>query len=406
MMISGLISAVWVGAAFLAVAASDAWRYVVPPPGDSFESAPLHAIGLTREKPEDLVVRVKFRGERQRYAQLRFGSPSSVRVGIVLDEFGHGEADLYVDANRNRRIEATYRVEANGRTWRLPLDMAIVEGESTRYERRAAIFRLGATGITFGFAAAGYLEGNVLLAGKRHAARRADGDGNGLFTDEQDFIWIDLNGDGRWEASSEQFLFASILSIGVARYAVRSDPFGQRLSLEPLEGTGTLRLALAKRQGRPDPAELVATLIGRDGSAVGLSGAGAPATRPIGEYRLGTVTCAFEDPRGGSRWNFVFSDIGHRGEPHWYKLERDKEVVIDPIGALEFKTGAPGDGPARPGDDLRVQPELYTGDGLLVVTCYRGASANPASESAGGGARITLATADGGALGTAHSGFA
>ena len=128
------------------------------------------SIGLASEKPEDLLVKVTFRGSRQRYAQLRYGSPSSVRVTIVLDEIGRGAADLYVDANRNRRIEAADRVNGENRTWRLPLDLAIVEGETTRYERRACLFRLGATGITFSYAAAGYLGGQSRI--RRPLARR------------------------------------------------------------------------------------------------------------------------------------------------------------------------------------------------------------------------------------------
>jgi hypothetical protein len=232
-----------------------------------------------------------------------------------------------------------------------------------------------------------------------------DGDGNGLFTDLQDRIWIDLNDDGQWDSLSEQFLFAPILPIGDVRYALRSDPFGQRLTVEPLLGSGTVRLALARRQGLPEAVELAATLIGRDGSAVGLSGARPEANVPIGEYRLGTVTCAFEDSQGGPRWNFVFSDIERRGQDRWYKVEKGRTATIDPIGALELKTGAEGIKPVRPGDDLKVQPQLYTGDGLLIVTCYRGASANPASDS-GPVATIALATADGRTLGTVHSGFA
>lgn len=62
-------------------------------------------------------------------------------------------------------------------------------------------------------------------------------------------------------------------------------------------------------------------------------------------------------------------------------------------------------GPVRAGDDLNVQPRLSTGDGLLIVTCYRGTVANPAVDS-GTGTAITLATADGRMLSTAHSGFA
>jgi hypothetical protein len=322
----------------------------------------------------------------------------------VLDEIGRGAADLYVDANRNRRIEAADRVDGENRTWRLPLDVAI-EGDITRYERRAAIFRLGATGITFSHAAAGYLEGEVEFAGRRHAVRRMDGDGNGLLTDPQDRLWIDLNDDGRWDSSSELFLFASIITIGDARYAVRSDLFGQRLSVEPLKGIGTVRLARARRQGLPAAVELTATLIGRDGSTVGLTGEGAEAAVPIGEYRLGTVTCAFEDAQGGPRWNFVFSDIDRRGAARWYKVEKGGTAAIDPIGTLEFQTGTEGTGPPRPGDDLKVQPRLFTGDGLLIVTCYRGTLASPAGDS-DTGATIALATTDGRALATAHSGFA
>ena len=116
---------------------------------------------------------------------------------------------------------------------------------------------------------------------------------------------------------------------------------------------------LQSAQGLPAAVELAATLIGRDGSAVGLTGERAQATVPIGEYRLGTVTCAFEDAQGGPRWNFVFSDIGRRGEARWYKVEQDGTVAIDPIGALEFKTGAEGMKPLRPGDDLKVQPAAF-----------------------------------------------
>ena len=175
MMISGLIVAMCVVIVpdDDASGSRSAWRYVVPPPGDApFESAPLRAIGLASEKPEDLVVKVKFRGDRQRYAQLRFGSPSSVRVAIVLDEIGRGAADLYVDANRNRRIETTDLAPGSNRTWRVPLDLAIVDGETTRYERRAIILRLGSHRHHVQLRRAGYLEGKVIFAGKSHGVRR------------------------------------------------------------------------------------------------------------------------------------------------------------------------------------------------------------------------------------------
>ena len=364
---------------------------------------------LGREKPEDLVEKAAYRGDpaRRRYAQVRFGSAGSIRVTVVLDEVGPGEADLYVDADRNRRIDDRDRVTAaaaEGSPRRRPsrAGLAIAarrgDGREGRDEKvpRAVVFRLGASGRTLGYAAAGYLEGTVELGGpdagpagktRRVAARRVDGDGNGQVADPQDRLWIDLDGDGRFDPAAEQFLFATVLNLDGARYVVRSDELGSRLTVEPLIGVGTLRLAWkGGKAANPDAAsssgssiELHATALGRDGSVFGLSST-EPASVPIGEYRLGTVTIALDDPRGGERWSFIFSDNGARGEPRWYKVEKGGSVAIDPIGTPLFEIDLRDEASKRPrpGDDVNLQPLLYTGDGLLITVAYRGSPASPA----------------------------
>jgi hypothetical protein len=389
-------------------AAAGDWRYVLPPPGDAFEHPPLRALALSRQKPEDVKETVRYRGGRQRYTQLRYGSPGSIRVTVVLDVVAPGDVDLYVDSNRNRRIEARDRVTGEGRTWRLPMQVALVEGEVTNLTPRAAIFRLGATGLTFSFAAAGYLEGTVNVGGREHAARRTDGDGNGFLTDAQDRLWIDLDDDGRWDPTNEQFLYATILPLDGARYALRSDELGTRLAFEPLEGTGTvsLKLNLKRLAGAPEVAEVHATLIGRDGSALGLSGEGERVTVPAGEYRVGTLTLALEDPSGGPRWSFIFSDNGGKPDHRWYKVGKRAAVEIDPVGVLEMQTGVEADAKGlRAGDDLPLQPKLYTGDGLLINTCFRGTPTNPSGDD-GPGAEIKLTGTDARSLDVARSGFA
>ncbi len=196
---------------------------------------------LGREKPEDLIEKAAYRGDpaRRRYAQVRFGSAGSIRVTIVLDEVGPGEADLYVDAERNRRIDDHDRVAVaeappgpptagarRERVWRLPMDVAMVDKDGTRKVPRAVVFRLGASGRTLGYASAGYLEGTVALGGpdagpagkaRRVAAPRVNGDGNGQVSDPQDRLWIDLDGDGRFDPAAEQFLFATVLILDGAR---------------------------------------------------------------------------------------------------------------------------------------------------------------------------------------------
>ena len=257
-----------------------AWRTSCPRRATHFESPPLRTIGLASEKPDDLIVKVTFRSSRQRYAQLRFGSPSSVRVTLVLDELGRGAADLLRRRRSQPPDRSGDRVEGENRTWRLPLDVAIVDGETTRYERRAAMFRLGATGITFSYAAAGYLEGKVEFAGHWHAVRRMDGDGNGLFTDPQDRLWIDLNDDGRWDSSSEQFLFA--LDSADRRCPVRG-PF------RPVRPAPFSRAAEGQRHGPSGPRQ-----------APGAAGRGRAHGNAHRTRRLGGRPCRRAGPGHGS----------------------------------------------------------------------------------------------------------
>jgi len=380
------------------------WRYIVPKPGEPFEHPPLRALALSDTKPEDVTEHVTYRGTHRSYAQLRYGSPSSVRVTIVLDEIGPFEADLYVDAGRHRAIEPSDRVKGQDLTWRVPLDLALLEGTVLTTIPRTLIVRFGSVGRILSFATAGYLEGQVAMAGRTHRVRRVDGDGNGMFTDAQDRVWIDLNDDGVWDGINEQFLYAPILTVGGTRYAVRSDPLGRRLELGPLEGTGTVRLAVKPANTTARIAELTATLIGRDGAAVSLQGADAQIIIPAGDYRLACVTLALEDPRNGPRWTFVFSDRDARPPQRWYKVAKGVTLTIDPIGVLDMRTGLEEIAAARAGQDLSFQPQLYTGDGLLIVSCVRGTYESLSGREAAH-AELLLASPDGTHLASARSGF-
>jgi hypothetical protein len=179
------------------------------------------------------------------------------------------------------------------------------------------------------------------------------------------------------------------------------------LAFEPMVGVGTLRLAL-NTDGTPTKgkaAEMHATALGRDGSVYGLSET-EPATVPVGEYRLGTVTVSLGDPGGRHRWSFIFSDNGARGEPRWYKVEKNSTVTIDPIGTLSFELKqTEGTQAVKAGEVINVQPSLYTGDGLLINVAYRGEPISPAAQETLG-ARISLATTNDQNLAMAHSGFA
>jgi hypothetical protein len=388
-----------------AAAADTPWRYVVPSPGDPDEHPPLRVLALSSQKPEDLKESVSYRGSRQRYTQLRYGSPRSVRVAVVLDEISATEVDLYVDADRNRVIEAKDRVHGTDGTWRLPLDAAVAQGNTLRLLRRTVIFRLGRVGRTLSYATCGFVEGKGQLGDATVAVRRVDGDGNGFFADAQDRLWIDLDQDGRWDPLREQFLMAPILQLGASRYAVRADALGERLTFARLEGTGTVRLAVKAPGLAERIQELTATLLGRDGSVVTLHGRDAEATLPVGDYRLSVLTLTLTGPEGGEAWNYVFADSGEENPYTWYKLAKGGRQAIDPIGKVVLRTGlADDETTCRPGQTLGVQPQLLTGDGLLINTVYRG----PQEDRAGHGgpqAGVVLATLAGNTLASRGSGF-
>lgn len=68
------------------------WRYVADA---AFGQSPLQSIALTEQTPDNLTIDVAFRGRRRGFAQLRYGSPNSTRVAVVVDEIRRGEFDLY-----------------------------------------------------------------------------------------------------------------------------------------------------------------------------------------------------------------------------------------------------------------------------------------------------------------------
>lgn len=376
------------------------WSYVVPPAGDPMEHPPLRALALSAEKPNGLKEDVAYRGTRRQYAQLRFGSRDSTQVAVVLDRVSESEVDLYVDAGRTRVITSRAPVRGSGRTWRIPLDMAIGHDAGVKLTARKVIFELGRTGQMLGFAACGYLEGKVRIADHTCTVRRMDGDGNGLFADPQDRIWIDLNAEGQWDPIDEQFLFGSILTIGSARYAVHADELGRRFSLDELHGTGNVKLALPAKL-----AKLVTmvhlTLVGRDGSVAGIQGDGTAVAVPVGEYRPGALAISLSGP-DGLTWHYVFSSEGASAARPWYNVEKEKTISIDPLGKLKLSAEISGD--CRPGKSIFVQPGLFTGNGLAVRSIHRGEST---TERTGDSptVQIKLTAVGGNVLETQSSGF-
>jgi hypothetical protein len=387
--------------ALVGTARADGWRHVVPKAGDPFAHPPLRAVALSATKPAGLKETARYRGTKQRYARLTYGSGRTAPVTLVVDEVAPGAVDLYIDGDRDNEVTAKERVPGEKLTWRAELKANVHVGENVKELPRTLQVRYNRISRTLAVGTCGYVEGKATLNGKAVTVRRTDGDANGLFADPQDRVWIDADGDGEWDSASEEFLFAPILRLGKERLAVRADAMGQRLELARLEGTGTLKLALPAAIKPKAVREVAVTFQSKDGTVATVRQADGQVTVPAGDYRISSLLLTLDDPDGGAAWNYVFGDNG--GKAHrWHAVAKDATVSLDPIGKLDFTVET--EKTCKAGTRMQVRPALYTGDGLLIERAYRGVDDRSDPYSCSG--KVTLMDSTGNTLESARSGFA
>jgi hypothetical protein len=394
-------------AAELEPKAPQTWRYVAESAEAGFDRPPLQKLALADERPEGVTETATYRGEKRRYAQLRYGTPNSNRVTIVLDQREGGGFDLYLDRNRNRTIEPKDLVEGEGPLRTAALAVEILKDDIAEHVPRRVIFRRSALDGGLSYATTGFMEGRVELAGRPIAVRRIDGDGNGFFADPRDRLWLDLDADGKWDPFSEQLPLLPVMKLADRRYALRSDAIGSRLSLEEITGVGTVRLKLATLPPETQVADLEVTLVGDDGSVYALRGGEEAVQVPVGKYALNTLWLSAQRDGDLEPWNFVFSRADGPHEGDWHAVARDADVAIDPIGTLRFVLEFPdGKGDVAAGAKISVAPRLYTQAGLLINSCSIGNADRFAGHGSGPGTDVQFVSANGAALSSGHSGFA
>jgi len=384
----------------------EAWRYVGRTDAPPFSTVLFRAIRLTTERPSEMVEKVRYRGTRRFYTQIRYGTNDSARVIVVVDRVSPTEFDLYVDRDRNRTIEKKDLVAGSGRTRTAELEAEILEAEQLNHVPRRVQFRLGVTGQRIGLATLGFIEGRATVAGRSVAVRRVDGDGNGLFSDGADRVWIDLNDDGQWDPITEQFPFRPVLHLDGRRLALRADRLGQWLRFEEILGTGRLKVRLPLRSPKSRVERIEVMFLGDDGSAFSVRSEREAVVVPVGRYAVGAVSLVLRDGASSVPWTFTFSRPASETPAVWHEVRPDQTVVVNPIGRLRFDLQLAGtESVVRPGEAVTVDPRLRTEDGLLINSSFRGQADWYSDESKHNAATVQLVATDGRVLDTARSGF-
>jgi hypothetical protein len=387
---------------------NSSWRYVVPESTESGFTSPALIMPLSEQRPEAIKSEPPARGGKRSYALLRYGSPSSPLMPMVLDERDGGELDLTIDLSRSGEMGDARPIAGNGRTRQLEIKSAIPHKDRASVEfPRQVLIRKSASGKSLSVATLGYLAGSVTVGDTTVAARRVDGNANGLFADPQDRLWLDLNADGKFDPFDEQFPFGPVLSVGGKRYAARSDEVGMRLALEEITGTGKISVRLASLTDDYELKELELSLAARDGSVYSARGSGGPLEVPPGQYATRALELLLVNRQSGERWYFVFSRFEDPREQDWHEVAVGKDIAIDPVGKLDFRLeGAALDQKIPAGTDFRIEPGLYTQDGMQIRRCDDG---NPAAglslNDQGRCAHVVLAQTNGTAISQHTSGF-
>ncbi len=352
-----------------------AWQYLEPD-SDGFSFRPIaKTFRLSEELPPDIEVEATFAGTRQMSAQIRFGSEDSTRVAVVIDELEDGHFDLYLDRDRDRVIRAdeVLPVGDDPRKRHCELEAELIPELLPEHFPRSVVLRRSLAGDRLTVATAGVMQGTINFGDKDVPCIRVDGDANGLFANSADRIWIDVNQDGAWDAVTEQFAVRPLLSIGENRYALRADEAGSRITLDKVVGEGTIKLTMPSLGEGVSVQRLEVMLRGDDGSVYAISGLDSEISLPIGRYALTTISVLINDGKRREPWKFVFSHVSGYEKDVWHELTDGQELSLDVVGELSFEVKATNlANGAKPGDFLSIQPQLFTGDGLLINSCVFG----------------------------------
>ena len=357
---------------------------------------------LADTAPQDCRIDIDFKGNKQQFAQLRYGTEDSIRVIFVLDHLSdkEGDFDLYVDTNRDRRIQPKEKVKGTGKIRDIEIPTEVMTVGVPNHTDRTLQFRSSFDGSHFSLRTMGGYLAQCSINGTSHNVWRMDGNANGLYSDTEDELWIDIDQDGKWNPIRERFPFRSAIKIGDQRFAVRGDQLGSKIEFAKIEGEGKLSLDL-KLDADTSITGIRASIFGNDGSAHSIEDT-KPIVLPIGKYMLGQISLQLK--RGDERlWKFSFSHSGNPNTQRWIEVTTSGETVIEPFKDLEFSVVSPNK--YTSGKSMSVRPSLKTGDNLYITSSGRGKK-NRWDDTGGNKAKIVAVDRGQREIASDSSGFA
>lgn len=333
------------------------------------------------------------------YGQVPVGvAPESALAIVWLPKADDGPT-LWFDTDGDGALTAAERHVVSGREIEIPATIAVQTEPKVERVSRTVLFRRPAFGAGLRYAVRGYAVGRLDFAGTHHSAMLVDGNADGcLDTVGHDRVWIDLNGDGRFDGLTEQFPLGKPVAKGEHVYVIRSDPLARAVSANLRRpGEGILRLTLARNLiVTKVSVELVSDL----GELVAIDRLDEPVPVPHGKFRVSWLKLHVTG-LDGQQWYYSFS----RSKQKYFFVPIGKETMIPLLGQLAMQVNlALSRGKAKPSETITVRPRVIADvETLYLSSCTRGSEDR--IRAAEGSAEILLLSPDGEAVSRGLSGF-
>ncbi len=302
-------------------------------------------------------------GSIQSRGHFWFGTTDNPVLLAVTGGSQDAPKSLYIDSNRDEHLshdEVAQRIDSQ--TWRARIQLQPTEEAATGGPvSDDSVLLVRYRDQRLEVAQAGQLQGVVSLGDELVAVNVEDRNCNGVWTDREDRLHIDWNGDGRFSPLRERFSCQASPTIDGTRYALafRDD----LLRLKRLEGTGRITAQISLADEKAVVEECRAVLASTDGVHVTLSSLDQPIEVPVGRYAVKQLRLRL---RGERVWGASFEQSGGANRT-MAVVEKDGEVLFDLLGHLKLSAQIAAGGIESPVDgQLVVQPTLNTESGLYL----------------------------------------
>jgi hypothetical protein len=336
-----------------------------------------------------------------KYSLVPLGPKPELGLLLVWVPNAPGGPELWLDANADGKLSDDERHVLKGKTIEIPATVTVQWTPKPVRVQRTLMFRRSATGDGLRYAVRGYAEGRLKLGDKEYDVALLDGNGNGCFDRVgHDRLWIDLDGDGRFDLLTEQYPLGKPIQKDGAIYVVRSDPLAHSVVVNlRSQGEGKLRLRLAGKTG--SPAKVAAELVSDIGEFVSIDKLDECTAVPYGEYRFANLMLEVPDA-DGKTWTFYFRAERERN----FAVPVGQETTIPLMSQFEVNAQSellPGEVMIRPGQQLNVRPEVIADGSLSLSRCSFGAKGQERPEDSK--AEVVLLGPDGQSVHRSVDGF-